>query len=77
MLTVSIHAHPKRFYPFFWGYAEETGRGEGEGFNLNLPLERGTTLKPYRAALDAALQRIADFAAGRAGACGGSRHRDR
>jgi acetoin utilization deacetylase AcuC-like enzyme len=62
VLTVSIHAHPKRFYPFFWGYAEETGRGEGEGFNLNLPLERGTTLTPYRAALGSALQRIAAFA---------------
>ena len=62
VLTVSIHAHPKRFYPFFWGYAEETGRGEGEGFNLNLPLERGTAITPYRAALEAALTRIADFA---------------
>jgi acetoin utilization deacetylase AcuC-like enzyme len=61
VLTVSIHAHPKRFYPFFWGYAEESGRGPGEGFNLNLPLERGTTIAPYRAALETALQRIADF----------------
>ncbi len=61
VLTVSIHAHPKRFYPFFWGYEDERGRGAGEGFNLNLPLERGTTLEPYRAALDLALQRIADF----------------
>lgn len=63
VLTVSIHAHPKRFYPFFWGYAEERGRGAGEGFNLNLPLERGTTIKPYGAALETALQRIADFGA--------------
>lgn len=62
VLTVSIHAHPKRFYPFFWGYAEERGRGEGEGFNLNLPLERGTTLKPYLDALETALRRVADFA---------------
>ena len=63
VLTVSIHAHPKRFYPFFWGYAEETGRGAGEGFNLNLPLERGTRLKLYQEALGTALQRIADFGA--------------
>lgn len=62
ILTVSIHAQPKRFYPFFWGYAEESGRGEGEGFNLNLPLERGTTIKPYCAALDEALKQVADFA---------------
>jgi acetoin utilization deacetylase AcuC-like enzyme len=62
VLTVSIHAHPKRFYPFFWGYAEERGRGAGEGFNFNLPLERGATIKPYRAALEAALRRVSDFA---------------
>ena len=40
----------------------EAGRGPGEGFNLNLPLERGSTLKPYLAALDIALARIAAFA---------------
>lgn len=62
VLTVSIHVHPKRFYPFFWGYETERGRGAGEGFNLNLPLERGTTAKPYLAALDKALARIAEFA---------------
>jgi acetoin utilization deacetylase AcuC-like enzyme len=63
VLTVSIHCHPKRFYPFFWGYAEEHGRGAGEGFNLNLPLEKGTEINDYLAALEAALQRIADFGA--------------
>ncbi|WP_373503791.1 histone deacetylase family protein [Aestuariivirga sp.] len=63
VLTVSIHAHPKRFYPFFWGYSEERGRGAGEGYNLNLPLERGTTVKPYQIALDTALKRVADFGA--------------
>ncbi|WP_395688922.1 histone deacetylase family protein [Aestuariivirga sp.] len=62
VLTVSIHAHPSRFYPFFWGYADEQGRAAGEGFNLNLPLERGATLTPYESALGVALQRIADFA---------------
>lgn len=62
VLTVSIHAHPKRFYPFFWGYESERGRGAGDGFNLNLPLERGTTLKPYCAALEQALRRVGDFA---------------
>ena len=61
ILTVSLHADPKRFYPFFWGYAEETGRGEGEGFNLNLPLPRGTKVNEYRSALGQALRRVADF----------------
>jgi acetoin utilization deacetylase AcuC-like enzyme len=62
VLTVSIHCHPRRFYPFFWGYAEEVGRGAGEGFNLNLPLERGTDIEAYLPVLESALQRIADFA---------------
>lgn len=61
VLTVSLHVDPRRFYPFFWGYAEETGRGEGEGFNLNLPLPRGTRIDAYRAALAQALRRIGDF----------------
>jgi acetoin utilization deacetylase AcuC-like enzyme len=63
VLTVSIHVDPKRFYPFFWGYESETGRGVGEGFNLNLPRERGLELKAYLAALEIALQRITDFGA--------------
>jgi acetoin utilization deacetylase AcuC-like enzyme len=61
VLTVSIHCHPKRFYPFFWGYADEHGRGAGEGFNLNLPLERGADINAYLPALETALQRITDF----------------
>ena len=28
----------ERFYPFFWGYADERGEGRGLGHNLNLPL---------------------------------------
>ena len=55
VLTVSIHAHPERFYPFFWGYAEERGEDEGEGANLNLPLERGTGDHGFLAALDQAI----------------------
>jgi acetoin utilization deacetylase AcuC-like enzyme len=61
VLTVSIHVNPKRFYPFFWGYEDERGRGAGEGFNLNLPQERGLDIKGYRSAIDIALARIKDF----------------
>jgi acetoin utilization deacetylase AcuC-like enzyme len=63
VLTVSIHAHPKRFYPFFWGYEDERGRGAGQGFNLNLPRERGLEISGYLEALETALQRISDFGA--------------
>jgi acetoin utilization deacetylase AcuC-like enzyme len=63
VLTVSIHADPKRFYPFFWGYDHERGRGAGAGFNLNLPMERGLEIDGYLKALQTALQRISDFGA--------------
>ena len=63
VLTVSIHADPLRFYPFFWGHAAERGEGEGLGYNLNLPLERGTGNEAYLATLETALSRIADFGA--------------
>ncbi|RBI75825.1 histone deacetylase family protein [Roseovarius sp. TE539] len=63
VLTVSLHADPARFYPFFWGHAQERGAGRGTGCNLNLPLERGTGDDDYLKVLDRALERIADFGA--------------
>jgi acetoin utilization deacetylase AcuC-like enzyme len=63
VLTVSIHADPERFYPFFWGQAHERGTGEGLGYNLNLPLARGTPDDAYLTTLDVALRRIRSFGA--------------
>ncbi|MEN3793685.1 histone deacetylase family protein [Fulvimarina sp. MAC3] len=34
----SVHTDTTEYYPFFFGYADETGRGEGEGCNRNIPL---------------------------------------
>lgn len=64
VLTVSIHADPVRFYPFFWGYANEHGDGDGIGANLNLPLLRGTGDDDYLAALDKAVHAIDTFEPG-------------
>lgn len=61
VLTVSIHASPEAFYPFYVGYAHETGRGAGEGFNLNLPLAQGQGDEDWLAAISAALERIGEF----------------
>ncbi|EKD59485.1 MAG: hypothetical protein ACD_54C01324G0003 [uncultured bacterium] len=63
VLTVSIHADPERFYPFFWGYAGETGEGEGLGANLNLPLPRGTGDAGFLAALSEAIEKIQSWGA--------------
>ena len=54
----SIHADPATDYPFFWGHADETGIGEGEGATLNLPLPRGTDWTGYAPALGQALDWI-------------------
>jgi acetoin utilization deacetylase AcuC-like enzyme len=62
VLTVSIHADPVRFYPFFWGHADERGTGLGLGYNLNLPIPRGTADAEYMPVLDQALSRIEAFA---------------
>ncbi|MDP2321134.1 MAG: histone deacetylase family protein [Acidobacteriota bacterium] len=61
VLTVSIHADPKNYYPFFTGYTGETGIGGGEGFNLNLPLAHGSTGTAMMAAVDTACDRIQQF----------------
>jgi len=63
VLTVSIHADPERFYPFYWGQAHERGAGAGLGYNLNLPLARGTADDAYLATLNVALQRVTAFGA--------------
>jgi acetoin utilization deacetylase AcuC-like enzyme len=62
VLTVSIHADPANYYPYFWGHAHETGAGAGAGFNLNLPQPMGSPDVPWLAAGDAALARIREFA---------------
>ncbi len=64
VLTVSLHADPVSFYPFFWGHASERGEAQGLGYNLNLPLPRGSRDATFLAALDAALERITAFAPG-------------
>jgi acetoin utilization deacetylase AcuC-like enzyme len=61
VLTVSIHADPQVDYPYFWGHADETGVGDGEGFNVNLPLPHGADSSVYFPALTAALERIRTF----------------
>ena len=61
VLTVSLHADPIRFYPFYWGYANERGEAEGEGFNLNLPLPRGTEDDEYLQTLERARERVAAY----------------
>lgn len=61
VFTISIHGDPIYAYPNFTGFADEIGSGEGEGYNLNLPLKKGTDGKGFRKALSFAIQEIKKF----------------
>ena len=62
VLFASIHADPRTDYPFYAGHADETGDGAGTGFNLNVPLPRGTSAAQWFLALETACIKIAGFA---------------
>ncbi len=61
VLTVSIHADPRFSYPYFTGFADEVGEGDGRGFNLNLPLEEQLDGAHYLRALNQGLAAIGKF----------------
>ena len=62
VLTVSLHGHPSFAYPYFTGFPEDRGEGEGAGFNLNLALPEELTGEQYAAALRKALAAVRRFA---------------
>ena len=62
VLFVSIHADPRAEYPFYLGHADETGDGAGLGFNMNLPLPKGSSPAQWFAALETACYKLGSFA---------------
>jgi acetoin utilization deacetylase AcuC-like enzyme len=58
-LTVSTHAETFDYFPYFTGYENERGVAEGEGYNHNLPLPRGSGDQAYLEAIESGLERIA------------------
>ena len=64
VLTISLHGDPHFCTPFFTGHAHEMGAAEGLGYNLNLPLARGTQDEGFLAALATALATIRAYAPG-------------
>lgn len=59
----SLHGNPADAFPYFLGYADETGEGEGAGCNANYPMPSGTPWDVWSTALADALKRIHDFGA--------------
>jgi acetoin utilization deacetylase AcuC-like enzyme len=61
VFTASIHGDPVHAYPFFSGFADEAGDGDGVGYNLNIPLPERITPEKYQQSLKKALKVIRDF----------------
>ncbi len=62
VLTISIHADPNDEYPYYCGYPDEIGTGEGLGQHRNFPLASGTDDQTYLAVLEQALNITNDYA---------------
>jgi len=52
VMVISLHETGKTLYPWS-GWETETGKGEGKGFTINVPLEPGTDDEVYAFAFDA------------------------
>jgi acetoin utilization deacetylase AcuC-like enzyme len=63
VLTVSIHGQPRFTYPYFSGFVSERGKGNGKGFNMNIPLFENIGGEVYIEALKDATRRINKFKA--------------
>jgi len=61
VLTISVHAETSAFYPFFWGYENERGEYDGQGYNLNIPLEKGAADTGYHRAVEHGLEAVSLF----------------
>ena len=58
VLFVSLHGHPDVCYPYFMGFADESGIGEGVGTTRNIPLAFGCDDTTYLGHIDDALVAI-------------------
>ncbi len=63
VMFASLHGAPQETYPYYLGYADETGKGAGEGTNINYPMTAGTGYGPWAQALDDAIARITAWGA--------------
>lgn len=64
VLTISLHGDPDLVFPHFLGFEDETGRVDGEGYNLNLVYPPGTPYSVWSKGLETACQRIDHFKPG-------------
>lgn len=58
VLFLSLHGDPMHAFPHFLGYADESGKGRGEGYNFNYPMLPGTPYSVWADALADALGQV-------------------
>ncbi len=61
VLTLSLHGDPDLVFPHFLGFEDETGEGDGEGYNLNIVYPPNTPYSVWSQGLETACERIARF----------------
>ncbi|MFN8126587.1 MAG: histone deacetylase family protein [Candidatus Nanopelagicales bacterium] len=62
VFVTSVHVDPGAgWFPHYLGFADETGRGAGEGTNLNLPQAEGTGDEDWLVAVRAGVAAVARF----------------
>ena len=59
VLYISIHQDPKTIFPGS-GFIEEIGNGDGEGFNMNIPMPPGSSNQDYKYILERLLEPVAN-----------------
>lgn len=63
VFVASVHGDPHTEYPYYLGYTDERGQGDGLGFNRNLPLAKGTGFAAWREAMREGVRSIQAFGA--------------
>ncbi len=61
VMFISLHADPQVEFPYFLGYADEKGTGDGRGYNHNFPMPFDTQFQQWLMALKSALSLISDY----------------
>ena len=61
VLFCSLHGAPEDAYPHFLGYADERGKGRGDGYNFNYPMPPRTSYAKWSEALGESFKQIRKF----------------
>ena len=61
VFVLSIHQSPEYAFPFKRGFLEEIGKGEGKGYNLNIPLPKGVNDDEFLYAVEKSIEIVKEI----------------